>query len=149
MPAETRGPSGPDHCPRRCNTDQSDTAKVLKHQTTTFTHDISRVQSRPRLCVRPPPRTAVLAQLHFSRVAITSTFGYFAGRSTLNKLALRSALTHTATKLRLERSGKPTCQRRSLCLLCDFQINAFGLVCVPGREGGSASGSGRWITKAG
>lgn len=32
-------------------------------------------QSRPRLCLRPPPRTAVLARLPFLLVAITSTFG--------------------------------------------------------------------------
>lgn len=79
MPAGSRGPP-PEHCHRRCNTSQSDTAKF--YTTNDDVHaQYSMGQSRPRFCPWPPPRTAVLAQFHFSRVAITSTFGTLLARA--------------------------------------------------------------------
>lgn len=94
MPAGSRGPP-PEHCHRRCNTYQSETAKVffLSRERRRSRTIYSTGQSRPRFCPWQPPRAAALAQLHFSRVAITSTFGTLLGRSTLNRLALRSPHT--------------------------------------------------------
>lgn len=156
MPAGSRGPP-PEHCHRRCNTSQSDTAKVLYHErrrSRTIFHG-SKSATLPSVAATSH-RGASSVPFLTSRHHIH--FRHFAGQSTLNKLALRSAHTHTpqrrrlplctTLKFRFERHGNlPATAGPSA--YCESRLSNKRFrpgVCW---EGGGDSASGRWITKAG
>lgn len=93
MPAGSRGPP-PEHCHRLCNTYQSDTAKVLYHERQCSRAIFHKSNSATLLSAaatshRSASSVAFLTSRHHIH------FRYFAGQSTLNRLALRSALTHS------------------------------------------------------
>lgn len=138
MPAGSRGPP-PEHCKRRCNTYQSDTAKVLYHErqrSRTLFHrsKSATLMSSAATSTRSASSVAFLTSRHHIH------FRYFAGQSTLNRLALRSALTHcNAADLYCEQLWSSHLKDAEtylplpvplLIARADFEINAFGLVCA-------------------
>lgn len=115
MPAGSTG-HPPEHCHRRCNTYQSDTAKVLHRYRQRLRTSFHRPKSATLLSAAATShRTASSVAFLTSRHHIH--FRHFAGQSTLNGLAPRSALTHSNAagfycrhfEVSVRKTQKPTC----------------------------------------
>lgn len=148
MPAGSRGPP-PEHWHRQCSTYQFDTAKVLHHYRQRLRTLFHRSKSATLLpAAATSHRTASSVAFLTSRHHIH--FRDFAGQSTLNRLAPRSALTHrnTAHFYHAQRCSFGSKDTETylpppvplLIVWADFQINAFGLVCAGRRAPRLAGG---------